>query len=157
MECYSDSNSNNFQISRISSFFIFKSSLISESFFISKNMFEITVLSTIHLKRIYKPKTVIWHLFWRWSQIEKQTKTPSRSTKFWFLLTLRSIHTNLRIFCRQNIRYYEISNRSTNGWWKLQMSTSRHPTEFSACRIFTKSNFMQLDLMNNSFGKFLKP
>ena len=24
-------------------------------------------------------------------------------------------------------------------------------------KIFTKSNFMQLDLMNYSFGKFLKP
>ena len=92
-------------------------------------MFEITVLSTIHLKRIYMLRTVIWHLFWRWSQSE--IKTPFRSTKFWLLLTLRSIkhiHMNLWIFNRQNIKYYETSDQ-----WKMKnvMSTSRHPTEYS--------------------------
>ena len=70
-------------------------------------------------------RTVIWHLFWKWSQSEKlsEIKTLSRSAKF-----LLQIHTNLRIFYRQNIRYYEISDQ-----WKMKnvMSTSRHPTEYS--------------------------
>ena len=78
-------------------------------------------------------RTVIWHLFWKWSQSEKLSKirTLFRSATFWLLLALHSlkqIHTNLRIFYRQNIRYYEISDQ-----WKMKnvMSTSRHPTEYS--------------------------
>ena len=94
-----------------------KGGLISESFSILQKMCQITILSTINLKR--RSSIVIWYIFLGWTQSEKRSEIKSPLQK---KLNFSQINLNFLIFFQNCIKIEQIihtifSNRIV--WFQL--------------------------------------